>query len=80
MKMNRLLSAAAFAGVLSLSAITPTQALDVEIVDYECDTSLPLQADFQVRCDGSQRCTFGESTAKVSGQRKFLLVRSDQIR
>lgn len=47
-----------------------TLALDVEVTDYECDQSLYITADFEVKCDGSKRCTFGKSIAHVSGTRK----------
>jgi len=48
-----------------------TLALDVEVTDYACDDSLPITADFTVKCDGMKKCTFGTSTATVAGYCKF---------
>ena len=56
--------------VLALSAVACVRALDVEVTDYACDESLYITADFTVKCDGSSKCTFGESTATVAGTRK----------
>jgi len=58
--------------LLALSAVVClTRALDVEVTDYECDSSLYVTADFNVKCDGKSRCTFGQSTATVAGKRTF---------
>jgi len=58
--------------ILALSTLAlSAKGLDVEVTDYECDSSLYVTADFQVKCDGSSKCTFGKSTAEVSGTRKL---------
>lgn len=61
--------------ILSVLALT-TNALDVEVTDYECDSRLAITADFAVRCDGSKKCTFGQSTATISGvgKKNYLAV------
>jgi len=62
--------------------VVVVDGLDVEYVEYECDSSLYVTADFsQIACSGEQRsnrhrndssrCTFGESKASVVGFRKY---------
>lgn len=58
-----------------LSTLTVTRALDVELTDYRCDQSLYVTADIFVDCEGDgAKCTFGESTATVTGYRKFCFL------
>ena len=53
-----------------LSSLALASALDVEITDVNCDTSLPISADIILDCNGSARCTFG-GEAKVYGTSKL---------
>jgi hypothetical protein len=59
--------------LLVLASLALTTALDIEINSVECDNNLPVRADITLDCDGSDRCTFGE-TALVSGTREFTSV------
>jgi hypothetical protein len=53
-----------------LSSLALASALDVEITDVNCDSSLPISADIILDCNGSTRCTFG-GEAKVYGTSKL---------
>jgi hypothetical protein len=57
-----------------LSSLALASALDVEITDVNCDTSLPISADIILDCNGSSRCTFG-GEAKVYGTSKLTRER-----
>ncbi len=56
--------------LFALASLTLASALDVEITDVNCDTSLPISADIILDCNGSARCTFG-GEAKVYGTSKL---------
>lgn len=55
---------------LVLSALALTRALDVEIVDFSCDTSLPVHGTVSIACDRGSRCTFGELVT-VNGELSY---------
>lgn len=57
-----------------LSSLALATALDVEITDVNCDSSLPISADIILDCNGSSRCTFG-GEAKVYGTSKLTRER-----
>lgn len=58
----------------SLLLLAPAFALDLILDSITCDEALPYYAtDFDMKCDGQTRCTFGED-AVIYGERKLKVV------
>lgn len=47
------------------------KGLDVEVLNTTCDKSLPVTADFHLRCSQGSKCTFGQNST-VYGTGTFL--------
>lgn len=64
--------------LLTLSTLVVVSALDVEISDFTCDNSYPMTTTLEMSCNGTSRCTFGE-TAIISGIRMYPSILSLKI-
>jgi hypothetical protein len=60
--------------LFALSSLALASALDIEITDVNCDSSLPISADIILDCNGSSRCSFG-GEAQVYGTSKLTRER-----
>ena len=61
--------------ITSLAILGAVSSLDVELEAVTCDESLPVTANFYLRCSDSSRCTFGKDTL-VYGTCKLRFVSS----